>query len=312
MRTANDYLSVEPREVRDFSPSKATDFIDSIGEGLLNAWWSEGVVIVPQALDLELLKRINLEIDLILREPNLLTIPIDYRGRSTKLSALQEDPEQADFLRLPNFHTISKASRDVALNAVSARLLRSFFGDTPSLLQSLLFLKGSQQGLHQDFAYVNSQTNISHLAASWIPLEDVSPDAGPLIYFPGSHHLQPEDFFDFGDGSITYNPASSRFGPQDFESFLVQRMEKLCIPPRVYLPRAGDLLLWHGGLVHGGSIIKNSDLTRRSLVFHYTSLSSLPHTHRILDGSCVVARTELNDALVPENPWTLGMPDLVL
>jgi hypothetical protein len=84
-----------------------------------------------------------------------------------------------------------------------ASFLSELFGAHPALLQSLTFFKSSEQSLHQDFSYVNSHARISELAAAWIPLEDIHPDSGPLIYYPGSHFPDRAGFFDWGEGSVT-------------------------------------------------------------------------------------------------------------
>ena len=63
-------------------------------------------------------------------------------------------------------------------------------------MQSLTFIYGSEQRLHQDFLYVVAKIP-SHLAAAWIALEDVHPEAGPLFYFPVNRLPK----FDFGTGS---------------------------------------------------------------------------------------------------------------
>jgi len=38
---------------------------------------------------------------------------------------------------------------------------------------------------------------------------------------------------------------------------------------RFYDAKKGDVFLWHGMLVHGGSPVKNPALTRKSMVIHY-------------------------------------------
>jgi hypothetical protein len=39
--------------------------------------------------------------------------------------------------------------------------------------------------------------------------------------------------------------------------------------PAVYRPKAGEILVWHENLIHGGSPRRNRDLTRHSIVSHY-------------------------------------------
>ena len=48
---------------------------------------------------------------------------------------------------------------------------------TALLFQSLSFIKGSNQGIHQDTAYVVTDQPMK-LIATWIALEDINPGSG--------------------------------------------------------------------------------------------------------------------------------------
>src|SRR6266516_4337125 len=68
------------------------------------------------------------------------------------------------------------------------RFVELIFGAPAIAFQSLYFEYGSQQGLHRDPMFVVTDPP-SHLLASWVALEDITPDSGPLAYVPGSQHL---------------------------------------------------------------------------------------------------------------------------
>jgi ectoine hydroxylase-related dioxygenase (phytanoyl-CoA dioxygenase family) len=55
--------------------------------------------------------------------------------------------------------------------------LRAVLDNDLTAFQSLIFKYSSQQSTHQDYPWVTSGVP-SHLAAAWIPLEDVHPDSG--------------------------------------------------------------------------------------------------------------------------------------
>jgi phytanoyl-CoA hydroxylase len=57
------------------------------------------------------------------------------------------------------------------------------------------------------------------------------------------------------------------------------------LEPRIFLPRRGDLLIWHGALIHGGTAMLNPELTRRSFICHYTSMASHKQAQRFRVGS---------------------------
>jgi hypothetical protein len=39
--------------------------------------------------------------------------------------------------------------------------------------------------------------------------EDIQPESGPLVYYPGSHKTEISDFFDWGEGSILFEQTVS-------------------------------------------------------------------------------------------------------
>jgi ectoine hydroxylase-related dioxygenase (phytanoyl-CoA dioxygenase family) len=41
------------------------------------------------------------------------------------------------------------------------------------------------------------------------------------------------------------------------------------LQPKVFLPKKGDVFIWHANLVHGGTPVRNTALTRKSMVIHY-------------------------------------------
>lgn len=178
------------------------------------------------------------------------------------------------------------------------------------MLQSLTFTKGSQQPIHIDYPYVRTQTKLAHLAASWIPLEDVHADSGPLAYYPGSHKIDASGFFDWGNGSILLEPDSTR-SPMDFAHFLWDRMAAQGIKPEIFSPKKGDLLIWHGNLAHEGTKILSPDRTRKSYVTHYTSLEAYPPPHMHKNALETGASVTENGGYSFDLPWlknTLKLP----
>jgi ectoine hydroxylase-related dioxygenase (phytanoyl-CoA dioxygenase family) len=155
------------------------------------------------------------------------------------------------------------------------RFLRLYFDDAPVAMQSLFFEYGSEQNTHQDFPYVQAKI-LSHLVGCWIACDDVGADNGPLFYYPGSHRLPK---FDWGGGSLTFNGKDAeqvdRFG-----RFLEDQAAAAGLVRETFHARRGDVFLWHGALVHGGSPANDPSATRRSLVVHYSSRAAYPRERR--------------------------------
>ena len=170
-------------------------------------------------------------------------------------------------------------------------------------MQTLTFNKGSQQPAHADFAFVHNQIDISFMAASWIPLEDIHSDSGPLAYYPGTHKVVNCGFYDFGDGEIILTNGSDLMSAAEFGYWLEKEIEAGKYAKKIFLPKKGDVLIWHAALVHEGTKILDQSLTRKSLVTHYTGRSRMPETHIMRDANGKIEEIEHNGGVVLKHRW---------
>ena len=152
--------------------------------------------------------------------------------------------------------------------------LQLIFDADPLLFQSLSFDQGSQQGLHQDTAYVVVDQPLE-LAACWIALEDIQPGSGELMYVPGSHRLPDWNFG--GDRKHWVATEDGKEPHDDWARHLTQHAKDSQYGVQYFLPKKGDILVWHADLAHGGAPVKNPDLTRQSLVGHFCPQGRSPH-----------------------------------
>ena len=213
----------------------------------LSSWIDEGHMVLPKFFDDAAIDAINSSLDELIHRGEANTNPRD-RGRimnpflqSREVSEALKDPE---LLRLLSF-TLGKEAR---------------------LFQGMHFFVGSQQGAHSDFFHMSTEP-IGYLIAIWVALEDVSPESGPVYYYPGSHRLP----------YVMSEDLEARSGPlfvakgkdQEYTRRLRAAVEQAGIEPVEFLAERGDVLVWHANLVHGGNAIARNGATRRSLVAHY-------------------------------------------
>jgi len=269
----------------------------------LEHWREHGVVIFEQAIDTRLIDLFNEDIAALVAAPQDHDLTIEIAGKQMSIRECSSEVlADLDRLKFNHVHCASLAACHLSLSRCVTSFLGHVFRSPPCLLQSLTFNKGSQQPIHLDYPYVNVQTNLSRMAASWIPLEDVHPDAGPLAYYCGSQLPERLPFFDWGDGSIVFTPQSVR-SPMDFAHHLADEMRRLEIQPKVFLPKRGDVLIWHAYLAHEGLPIKDQSRTRRSYVSHYAPLDSYPPGHMkpkaVEEGHCCA----VNGGYVFDYPW---------
>lgn len=271
------WIDQEGADVELYLQKHASGCVFDLREKLA-AWKRDGIVIFEQVVDVRLIDALLGDIDYLRKHHMDFDLLAELKGKQGHINEFLPQELESDGVKFNSIHTISMAAARLSLTREVAQFLGAVFDDAPCATQSLTFYRGSQQPIHIDYPYVRTQTRLAYLAASWIPLEDIHPDSGPLAYYPGSHNVDISDFFDWGGGSILLEGDSDKT-PTQFAEYLYARMSEKGVTPQVFCPRKGDVLIWHGNLAHEGTAIKNPDLTRKSYVTHYTSLTAYPPAH---------------------------------
>ncbi len=170
--------------------------------------------------------------------------------------------------RIVNLHTSIRELKAIYYSPSIYDVVSDLFGCRALPCQSLTFINGSTQDAHQDTVHLTPFPR-GFMCGIWVALEDVVPGSGELFYYPGSHRLPavlcsshgvPKVDSDVGDYShfgAVFTPAISRL--------LAGQAE---LQPQTFLPKAGDVLIWHENLIHGGSPRTLMDKTRMSMVIH--------------------------------------------
>lgn len=176
------------------------------------------------------------------------------------------------------------AIREMVAGQTLAPILRELLEGRPMICNSLNFEFGSQQDYHFDTFYMPSPTP-NKMVASWIALENVTDQSGPLTYYPGSHKIPP---YNFSSGSTIIVPDEMA----TFNDYIYGEIEKRGLHPQTLIANKGDVLIWHSQLFHGGMPIKQKNKTRKSLVTHYFTEEDFPDLTppTINDDSCYMAR----------------------
>lgn len=132
----------------------------------------------------------------------------------------------------------------------------------------------TRRNWHQD-TYLNPPHVGDYYAAVWIALETIHPDSGPFQFVRGSHRwpvvtrekilsaLTPEE------RDHTWPKHSERLLTPLFEQEIVNRDAEVI----TYLPKRGDVLFWHGRLLHRGSEPNVVGMPRKSLIAHYSGIN---------------------------------------
>jgi Phytanoyl-CoA dioxygenase (PhyH) len=146
------------------------------------------------------------------------------------------------------------------------RWIRLLMEREPKPLQTIAAHKGSQQGAHSDSIHMTTYP-LGYLTAAWIAFEDIHPDSGPLVFYPGSHRLPYVFSKDLGIGETDLKDNGYTSYHAKYEPHIRASVEH--IEPSHFHAKKGDVLIWHANLIHGGSLRKNVQLSRRSVVCHF-------------------------------------------
>jgi ectoine hydroxylase-related dioxygenase (phytanoyl-CoA dioxygenase family) len=253
-------------------------------------WSHFGYVILPGAIEHELIDALLADLDEILARYTEFSTMVDSTVPKYKYLKLKEVDKQviddvragdcSVRLRLMDFIHHSVAAKLVSVHPNITRFMEHVSGQRMVAFQSLSFFVGSEQAIHQDYAFVPTPPR-AQLMASWVALEDIQADAGPLEYIPGSHRLRK---FDWEPG-LYLAPGVAR-NETDFSEHIERERLKAGLPRLTFCPSKGDVFIWHGALAHGGSAVTNPKRTRKSHVTHY-GLASKHRTHVHSEGKRV-------------------------
>lgn len=191
-----------------------------------------------------------------------------YQSVLKPFSYADEAAHRRPSYRIADLHAVSRGALALYLDRRVFDFVERVLGAPAVATQSLYFEYGSQQALHRDPVFVQTQPP-SHLVAAWIALEDIDPRSGPLVYVPGSHRLP---YYQLAAGEHRFD--HKRHGEAEIramEEFDRREMRQANLAVAPFTPRRGEVLLWHHSLLHGGSTPEVPVLTRKSFVVHFST-----------------------------------------
>jgi Phytanoyl-CoA dioxygenase (PhyH) len=178
-----------------------------------------------------------------------------------------------DFGRQVNIHRYVPEMRDLLHHPIITEAIDVLLGFKCIPFQTIPSYFGSQQLAHSDAIHM-ATFPLGLLAASWIALEDITADSGPLFYHPQSHRLP----YLFSD-ELGISADVARKGRQVYldvyEPAIAARVKKNAFDTPHFVAKKGDALIWHHNLIHGGSVVTNPNSSRKSLVCHYYADTAL-------------------------------------
>lgn len=203
-----------------------------------------GFCILPELLPQDLIDAFKAELDAAIDSKRL-----NYETGSSQ--------------RIHNAHHLP-SGRKIWLYPAVMRFLQAHFRDTPCACQTLTYVNGSEQSAHQDTIHLTPYPS-GYMCGVWIALEDVQPDSGELFVYPGSHRTPRLRTKDLGLDKVETDYSSY----VAFDAEVRRLLEEGGYQRQTYLAKAGQILVWHENLIHGGGQRIDRSKTRFSIVSHY-------------------------------------------
>lgn len=153
--------------------------------------------------------------------------------------------------------------RVIACNERVLTLLSKLYGRRAFPFQTLNFPVGTQQHMHSDSVHFSSIPE-RFMCGVWLAMEDIGEEAGPLLYYPGSHK------WPIVANEMLGRAVVSETGAQEpYEPIWRELVNASGIPKETFCARKGQALIWTANLLHGGCKQNDLTLTRWSQVTHY-------------------------------------------
>lgn len=166
--------------------------------------------------------------------------------------------------------------RDICCSEDIHHLLVDLLGEEMGLHFILADYVSTTRGWHQD-DYLNPNDTYARYCAVWMAMDDIDPDSGPFQFVPGSHKwpclrnnlvknlIIPEQR---ETGGHHWAVAAEHHVNKSVENYIAETGSRV----ETFHAKKGDILIWHGKLMHRGSIPHNKDLMRPAMISHYSNV----------------------------------------
>jgi ectoine hydroxylase-related dioxygenase (phytanoyl-CoA dioxygenase family) len=251
--------------------------LSAADETMLRKWCEDGYIVVPGLVASELIDAFVDEIDDVWERNDpidgLAVSDVDlddgYRvhvphGELVSIDLAQRRRiKEISNWRVGQYHLYSNAARQIFDHPGIAQIASTIFARPGESRYSLMFSKGTEQGLHQDTCVFHIFPR-NFMMGIWIACEDIKLESGPLEYYPGSQRapLFPE----FANYPQTNRRTSDPAQSKRYDDYIVDLAKSY--QRHVLLIRKGDVMFWHPMLIHGGSPRLDRLATRKSFVLH--------------------------------------------
>lgn len=178
------------------------------------------------------------------------------------------------------------------------------------LLVSHTRQRSTERGCHPD-GYLDAEDALPR-AGVWFALDDIDPRSGPFEYIAGSHRWKmvcnqmlntflkpeyrwPQAHFGAKNGELTWGGIVEAI----IDPIVMKKIEHEKLTVESFCSAKGDVLIWHGRLVHRCAVPQVRNLSRPSIIGQYVPLHEKGRGMfmRNPDGGFFLVRSALYDSV---------------
>lgn len=168
--------------------------------------------------------------------------------------------------------------RDLALFPPLMFKMKELIGDDMGLHLNLTGWVSTQRNWHQD-DYLNPPSVRCWYTAVWMALDDIDPRSGPFEFVRGSHKwplMRQDKLFTVLTDEMKANRAWPGLTQGVISALYDQEIHRRRVWAEHIDLKRGDVIVWHGALVHRGSLPQSPGMPRKSLISHYSGINHRP------------------------------------
>ncbi len=228
--------------------------------------------------------------------------PCDQKGIETSISKdgittyknlLQMTKEERDGkpVKINDLYLVSEKFREFLTNEKLITSIAEKLQSVPLLMSSLNVEFGTEQKMHVDSMFVTPPTIGKHVSV-WIALESSHQDSGRFGYYPKSHKILPYIFqngtrkiggtINRAEGETTRKANVGVNEWDDWQNYMNLQLNGQS--PVLFDAQIGDVIMWHGDLLHFGSHRLNKQITRKSAICFFHALNDYPEAKTVSFG----------------------------
>lgn len=183
--------------------------------------------------------------------------------KNTKIYSYNKSP------RIIESYKKSENCKKLSKHPEVVKMIKSLYKKNPLAFSTINFLTSTQQPLHSDYSHFGTLPELM-LVGSWIALEDIDPDSGPLQVVPKSHKLDIYRYENHNNGQLPTGLDEIKLQYNNYEDWVLKEIKENNLKSVTPKMTKGDCIIWSANLLHGSPDCKNPGLSRKSQVTHWT------------------------------------------